>query len=140
MAKLDSLIRVRRYAVEEKQKALAELYRQTERFEIRRKQFEVELMKEREALVRETAPEMLAYFGRYSQIVKRDLGRIDAELKKLDVRIGMMQDDIRTAFADLKRIEIVHNRRLATERKAQDDKESAEMDAIGIDGFRRNAE
>lgn len=137
MAKLDSLIRVRRYAVEEKQKALAELYRQTERFEIRRKQFEAELMKEREALVRETAPEMLAYFGRYSQIVKRDLGRIDAELKKLDVRIGMMQDDIRTAFADLKRIEIVHNRRLASERKAQDDKESAEMDAIGLERFHR---
>lgn len=140
MAKLDSLIRVRRYAVEEKQKALAELYRQTERFEIRRRQFEEELIVEREALVRETAPEMLAYFGRYSQIVKRDLGRIDAELKKLDVRIGMVQDDIRMAFADLKRIEIVHNRRLAAERKAQDAKDSAEMDEIGIEGFRRDAE
>lgn len=140
MAKLDSLIRVRRYGVEEKQKALAELYRQVERFEIRRQQFEEELMTEREALVRETSPEMLAYFGRYSQIVKRDLGRIDVELKKLDARIGLMQDDIRSAFADLKRIEIVHNRRLASERKAQDDKESNELDAIGIERFHRASE
>lgn len=140
MAKLDSLIRVRRYGVEEKQKALAELYRQVERFEIRRRQFEMELMKEREALARETSPEMLAYFGRYSQIVKRDLGRIDGELKKLDARIGLMQDDIRAAFADLKRIEIVHDRRLAAERKAQDAKESAELDAIGIERFHRSAE
>lgn len=140
MAKLDSLIRVRRYGVEEKQKALAELYRQVERFEIRRKQFEAELVKEREALARETSPEMLAYFGRYSQIVKRDLGRIDVELKKLDARVGLMQDDIRAAFADLKRIEIVHNRRLAAERKAQDAKESAELDAIGIERFHRASE
>lgn len=140
MAKLDSLIRVRRYGVEEKQKALAELYRQVERFEIRRTQFEQELMVEREALVRETSPEMLAYFGRYSQIVKRDLGRIDVELKKLDARIGLMQDDIRSAFADLKRIEIVHNRRVAAERKEQDDKESNELDAIGIERFHRASE
>lgn len=140
MAKLDSLIRVRRYGVEEKQKALAELYRQVERFEIRRKQFEEELITEREALVRETSPEMLAYFGRYSQIVKRDLGRIDVELKKLDARIGLMQDDIRAAFADLKRIEIVQGRRVAAERKAQDAKESAELDAIGIERFHREAE
>jgi flagellar protein FliJ len=140
MAKLDSLIRVRRYSVEEKQKALAELYRQVERFEIRRKQFEEEMAKERDALAREASPEMLAYFGRYSQIVKRDLGRIDGELKKLDVRVSMMQEDIRAAFADLKRIEIVHNRRVEAERKAQDAKESAELDAIGIEGYRRSAE
>lgn len=140
MAKLDSLIRVRRYGVEEKQKALAELYRQVERFEIRRKQFEEELMTERESLARETSPEMLAYFGRYSQIVKRDLGRIDVELKKLDARIGLMQDDIRAAFADLKRIEIVHTRRMDAARKEQDDKESAELDAIGIERFHRASE
>lgn len=140
MAKLDSLIRVRRYSVEEKQKVLAELYRQVERFDIRKRQFEAELISEREAVARETTPEMLAYFGRYSQIVKRDMARIEVEVKKLDARIRLVQDDIREAFANLKRIEIVNDARKEEERKAQDAKESAELDAIGIEGFRRNAE
>lgn len=140
MAKLDSLIRVRRYSVEEKQKALAELYRQVERFEIRKKQFEGDLIKERLALEQQLTPEMLAYFGRYSQIVKRDLGRIDLELKKLDARIRLAQDDIREAFANLKRIEIVAAARKEAEQKAQAAKEDTELDAIGIEGYRRNAE
>ena len=140
MARLDSLIRVRRYAVEEKQKVLAELFRQVERFETRRQQFELEIIKEREALEQKKTPEMLAYFGRYSQIVKRDIARIDLELKKLDARIRLAQDDIREAFANLKRIEIVAANRKEAERKAQSDKEDGELDAIGIEGFRRNAE
>lgn len=140
MARLDSLIRVRRYAVEEKQKVLAELFRQVERFETRRKQFEVEIIKEREALEQQKTPEMLAYFGRYSQIVKRDMTRIDLELKKLDARIRMAQDDIREAFANLKRIEIVAAARKEAEKKAQDTKEDTELDAIGIEGFRRHSE
>ena len=140
MARLDSLIRVRRYAVEEKQKVLAELFRQVERFETRRQQFELEIIKEREALELQKTPEMLAYFGRYSQIVKRDMARIDLELKKLDARIRLAQDDIREAFANLKRIEIVAANRKEAERKAQDAKEDTELDAIGIEGFRRNAE
>lgn len=140
MARLDSLIKVRRYSVEEKQKVLAELFRQVERFEIRKRQFEAEIIKEREALEKEKTPEMLAYFGRYSQIVKRDVGRIEVELKKLDARIRLAQDDIREAFANLKRIEIVAANRKEAERKAQSDKEDSELDAIGIEGFRRNAE
>lgn len=138
MAKLDSLIRLRRHGVDEKQKMLAELYRQVERFEVRRQQFEAELMKERQALENERTPEMLAYFGRYSQIVKRDMGRIELELKKLDTRVRAAQDDVREAFANLKRIEIVQDARQAADKKAQDDKESAELDAMGIEGHRRN--
>lgn len=138
MAKLDSLVRLRRHAVDEKQKILAELYRQVERFEIRKKQFEEELIIERQALEKEKTPEMLAYFGRYSQIVRRDIGRLETEMKKLDGRIRQAQDDVREAFANMKRIEIVQTARQEAERKEQNARETGELDDIAIEGFRRN--
>lgn len=139
MARLTSLIRLRRHGVEEKQKLLADLYRHVERFEIRKKQFEAELIKERLALDIHAPPEMLAYFGRYSQIIKRDLTRIETEIRKLDARVRKAQDDIRDAFADLKRIEIVQQNRDTAEKKEQEARESADLDEIGIEGHRRNA-
>lgn len=140
MARLDPLVRLRRHAVDEKQKLLAELYRQVERFEIRRRQFEEEIIKEREALEKEKTPEMLAYFGRYSQTVKRDIARIDLELKKLAVRVAAAQDEVREAFANLKRIEIVQKSRQEAEKKEQNAKEVNELDDIAIEGFRRGSE
>jgi len=47
------------------------------------------------------------------------------------------QENVRAAFADMKRVEIVHERRQKEEQKEIDDKESRELDAIGIEGFRR---
>lgn len=140
MAKLDSLIKLRRHNVDEKQRILAELFRQIERFEIRKRMFEEELKKEREVVDQLRTPEILGYFGRYSQVVRRDLARIDVEVKKLDTRIRAAQDDIREAFASLKRIEIVQKSRKETERKEQNAKETAELDDIAIESFRRNAE
>lgn len=137
MADLDSLIRLRRHSVEEKQKTLATLYRQVEQFEIRRKLYEEELSKERQALEKEVTPEMLAYFGRYSDVVKRDVARIDQEIKKLEVRVQIAQDDVREAFANMKRIEIVQKQRQDAENKKEKAKEDSEMDDIGLDGYRR---
>ncbi|PZO88741.1 MAG: hypothetical protein DI626_01115 [Micavibrio aeruginosavorus] len=66
--------------------------------------------------------------------------RLNLEKVKLETRINVAQDDVREAFANLKRIEIVQRERDATEKKEQADKESREMDEIGIEGFRRKEE
>ena len=68
------------------------------------------------------------------------LERLNFEKSKLEVRIQIAQDDVREAFANVKRIEIVQKERERAERKEQDDKETKEMDDIGIDGFRRKEE
>ena len=140
MADLNPLIRLRRHAVDEKQKALSELYRQVEAFEGRKRHLLEQLETERQILNTATQVEMIAYFGRFSDVVTRDVERLNGQISKLEARIRVAQDDIRNAFADLKRVEIVQRNREAEEDKKAEAKETNELDAIGIEGFRRNAE
>ena len=140
MADLNPLIRLRRHAVDEKQKALSELYRQVEAFEGRKRHLLEQLETERQILNTATQVEMIAYFGRFSDVVTRDVERLNGQISKLEARIRVAQDDIRNAFADLKRVEIVQRNREAEEDKKAEAKETNELDAIGIEGFRRNKE
>lgn len=138
MANLLSLIKLRRHNVDEKQKVLADLYRQIETLENSKAMLIERLRNERAVLDQSGTLEMYAYFGRFSQNIQRMVERINLEKQKLEMRITIAQDDVREAFANMKRIEIVQKERERVEKKEQDDKESREMDDIGIEGFRRN--
>lgn len=140
MADLGPLIRLRRHSVDEKQKALSELYRQIEAFEERKHHLLDQLQRERDVVNNTSQVEMIAYFGRFSDAVTRDVERLNAQISRLDARIRIAQDDIRNAFADLKRVEIVQRSREDKEKAAADRKETNELDDIGVDGFRRKAD
>lgn len=140
MADLNPLIRLRRHSVDEKQKALSELYRQVEAFEARKTHLLDQLQRERDILNDAQQVEMIAYFGRFSEAVAKDVERLNAQISRLEGRIRIAQDDIRNAFADLKRVEIVQRSRNDREKAAADRKETNELDDIGIDGFRRKAQ
>lgn len=140
MANLKSLIKLRRHNVDEKQKALGELYRQVEMIE-QNKQILIErLQEERDVLDKNGTLEMYAYFGRFSQNIQRSLERMNLEKQKIEIRINVAQEDLREAFANMKRVEIVQREREIEEKKEQSAKEDREMDEIGLDGFRRRAE
>lgn len=140
MANLLSLIKLRKHTVDEKQKVLADLYRQIESIEQSKNTLIERLRNERATIDKSGMLEMYAYFGRFSQNVQRMIERLNAEKEKLEMRIRIAQDDVREAFAGMKRIEIVQKERERAEKKEQTDKESREMDDIGIDGFRRQEE
>lgn len=138
MADLNPLIRLRRHAVDEKQKALSELYRQVEAFEGRKRHLLEQLETERQMLNSNPQVEMIAYFGRFSDAVNNDVERLNGQISKLEARIRIAQDDIRNTFADLKRVEIVQRNRKEEEKDKQAAKDTNELDDIGIEGFRRN--
>ena len=140
MADLDSLVRLKRYGVEEKQKVLADIYRQIELREARKKELLERLETERTALDKLGDVESYAYFGRFSGVIQKDMERLDGEIKTFETRLGIAQEEVRTAFADLKRVEIVNERRAEEERQEIADKESQELDEIAIEGFRRKGE
>jgi flagellar export protein FliJ len=140
MANLKSLIKLRRHNVDEKQKFLANLYREVEMIEASKNTLIQRLRTERDVLDKSGSLEMYAYFGRFSQNIQRMLERLNEEKKKLETRIVIAQDDVREAFANMKRIEIVQREREKEERKEADDKETREMDDLGIEGFRRKEE
>ena len=140
MADLEALIRLRRHTVEEKQKVLAEIFRKVEVLENRKNELLERLENERKALEENLTIETRAYYGRFEGVIRGDVERINTELAKLETRVQIAQEEVRSAFADMKRVEIVHKRRQAEEAQAIKDKESLELDEIGLEGFRRNEE
>ncbi len=140
MANLLSLIKLRRHTVDEKQKMLAELYRQVEMIEENKNILIERLRTEREVLDQNGTLEMYAYFGRFSQNIHRSLERMNVEKQKLELRIQIAQEDVREAFANMKRIEIVQSEREKADKKEAEDKETREMDDLGIEAFRRKEE
>ena len=140
MADLKGLIKLRRNTVEEKQKVLGEIYRQMEAIENQKKDLQDKLKRERAALDENMDIEARSYFGRFQDVVNAKIENLTAQANTLEGKLQIAQEDVRAAFAEQKRVEIVHDRRLEEERQAINNKESQELDAIGIEGFRRNEE
>ena len=140
MADLEGLIRLRRHAVEEKQKILAEIFREVEELERQKKDLLERLKKEREALDEIEAIETRAYYGRFEGVIRENIEKINNDLAQLETRLNLAQEEVRSAFADMKRVEIVHRRRKEEEAQEIKRREENEMDEIGIDGFRRKEE
>ncbi len=137
MADLDPLIRVRKHTVEQKQKFLADLYRQSEQMAAQKKKLEDDIVIERKKMEEMNSVEMMTYFSNYLKAVKHKIAGIDEGMRKLDGRIEVAREAMREAFAELKKIEITQERREAEEEAALDKKESDLMDDIALDGFRR---
>ncbi|MCK5285442.1 MAG: flagellar FliJ family protein [Alphaproteobacteria bacterium] len=136
MADLSPLIRVRKHVVDQKQKFLAELYRQAEEFENQKKTLEDQMAEEQEQL-NEMGVEMLSYFASYAKAVKERIADIEEAATKLAVRIEVAREDMRMAFAELKKIEITKETREKAKLKELNKKESNELDEIGIEIYRR---
>ena len=139
MADLNPLIRVRKHVVEQKQKFLSDLYRQAEDLESQKQKLSEELNTE-SAKIRDMGASMLSYFGPYAEAVKQRIKGIMAALGKVETRIDVAREDMREAFAELKKVEITQERREDEEQKEIDRKESNDLDEIGIEGYRRRIE
>ncbi len=136
MADLAPLIRVRKHAINQKQKFLAELYRQAEELE-QQKQNLLDHLEEEKEKVKDMDVAMLSYMGPYSDAVKDRVQDIDDAAKILESRIELAREDMREAFAELKKVEITNDRRKAEEQGVIDKKEIDELNEMAIEGFRR---
>ncbi len=140
MADLNPLIRVRSHTVEQKQKALAQLYSEVEVLESEKATIFAALEEEGRKLTAENTGEMQGYYGTYAEGVRKRAKAIDKLISRLEGRIEVARDDMRSAFADLKKIEITQKQREKEERVAQNKKESAILDEIALEGYRRKME
>lgn len=140
MADLEPLVRMRKHLVEQKQKFLADLYRQAE--ELQKEKFFLikQLKDERAAVDAMNSVEAVVYFGRYSEVIKGRIEDIDEASAKMEARIEVAREDIRNSFAELKKVEIVQERREEEEERARNKKESQTLDETAIEGYRRKQE
>lgn len=135
MADLLSLIKLRKHTVEEKQKILSTLYREIENLQNKRREMEDQLAREKELATTNNGAG--AFYGLYAENMRKKIARMDDAIRKVNARIDLAQEEVRAAFAEQKKIEIIQRNREEEEEKALADKESQLMDDMAIEGFRR---
>lgn len=137
MAELDPLIRYRKHRLDEKQRRLADLYREAEQIEQHKAELFEKMNAEAEAANSSSDAYMVQDFLRFSANVRARIEKLDAQREKLEVRIEAARRDIQDAFGELKKIEITQQRREAEAAEAGKRKEDRELDDIGIETHRR---
>lgn len=136
MAGLAPLIRVRKHAVEGKQKALAELYRQADALAARRADILAALEAERAAA---QGVEALTALARYEAGCAARLAEIDRGAAALEPKISAARQAMAGAFAELKKVEIIAGRRADAARRAANKAQGAELDEAALERHRRRA-
>ena len=138
MADLNTLIKYRKHLIDEKQKAVSQLYRDAETIE-RTKQVVIDQIdREKNAAESMNTPEAFALLGRYLDGARKKIRALDLSLRKMEQRIEAAQEDVRNAFTEMKKIQITQDRRDAEEDRLQKVKEDNNLDSIGIERFARS--
>ncbi|SOD96025.1 flagellar FliJ family protein [Caenispirillum bisanense] len=136
MAKgLHSVIRLHKWTVDEKRRALGQLQSQEEQILRMQRELQEELARE-QALARQDVTFAMA-FGRYlpRYVARRDaLARALVDIRR---RIDKARQDLAEAFLDLKTFEITQASRDLAEKRERDRKEQERMDEIGLTLHRR---
>lgn len=94
-----------------------------------------------EMKVAEKTPEMGAFFGGFAKRIKKRQEILYEEVKKLDVKLAELSEEILTAFADLKKYEITRDNANARAKAEVARKETMAMDEIaGVQFVRKEKE
>jgi flagellar export protein FliJ len=138
MADLSTLIRLHKHELDEKRLALAGLYTAMAALERQRRDLEFAFEREKEAAA--NTDDIHFTFTRYVAQVNRQRKKMDEQKEELEKKIAAAKDSMMTTFSELKKYEMTQQERdrLAAEERQM--KESHEMDAIGLEGFRRKGE
>lgn len=137
MADLNPLIRLRKYRVEEKQKVLAELFRQTELLEGRKRVLLADMEREEAMANESTSIDAMFAFVAYAARVHTEIEKLNMLITMMEPRILKAQDEMREAFSEQKKAEIIQEQREAEEAKEIARKENTNLDEIGVEAFRR---
>lgn len=137
MANLKPLIKLRKYQVEEKQKILAALLRSVEEIESKKRAILLSIKEERRIAEESDDYETQASFRMYAERAREQVKIYDGEIRKYNFLIDKAQEDMREAFSEQKKIEIIQKEREAEERAEENRKDGARMDEVGISGFLR---
>ena len=132
MANLKPLIKLRKFRVEEMQKSLAELYREAEAIETRKQTYLTALEHERAHIDQSQDVTEISLFHTFAERVKKIVEDLDDELYIINGRIDVAREEMREAFGELKKIEMVQEQREQDERNIADKKESDTLDEVGV--------
>jgi len=132
---LDTIIRLHKWQLDERRKALGELQALSEQLGAEIVRLDGDLAREK-AIAAETPASSIDLAGYLKAMLTRR-AHLQVSQKHVDKQIAAAQDEIANAFAELKRFELAKadrdRRALLKQRKI----EMARFDEIALEGFRR---
>lgn len=134
---LQTLIRLNRFEVDEKRRALAALLDQEAEMQGRIRRIDAELKAEQEAFASADIQQLGAAFGPYAAAAKERKAALLEELADLYPQIEQARADLADAFAELKKYEIAEANRAADEAAEEARAEGLELDEMGLAAYRR---
>ncbi len=137
MARLEGIIRVRKWELDEKRRVLVALERERSAIIDRMDAIDREVIAEREAASLEVGPVSL---GAFMNGAKIRLDQLSAELAIKDQEILVQHEEVSEAFRELKTFEIAEEQEKARIKKDLEHKEQVALDEQGVQSFLRGDE
>lgn len=135
MRALSTLIRMHRYQLDEKRRALTDLENLRADLVRQREKLEADLVQEQE-VAKKVEVGAFAYAGFARGVINRR-EKLQGSLAELDARIAAAQQDVAAAFQDLKRHEIALAAKQRRQREEADRRQQAELDEVSLEMHRR---
>jgi flagellar protein FliJ len=130
MKSRETLIRLKRFQVDEKRRQVAQIEQMVAEFERMATDLDREIKAEEgRAGITDTAHFAYPTYAR-AAMVRRD--NLRGSANDLKVKLEAAQAALAEAFEDLKKVEILDDRERASERALEAQREQAEMDRIGL--------
>lgn len=138
MRPFDTLIRLSEQSLDEKRKLLSQLELELDRARSVRVALDEELAIEQQTA--KQSPEAGRLYGAYAQAMIARRQRADQLLADAEAAVDAAREEVRTAFAELKRYQITHDARLAALAAEQARKDQAVLDETAQNLARRKAD
>lgn len=135
MNSLKSIIRLHKWQLDEKRRALAELQNLADRLKNEAERLEQELRSEQET-ARHDIEASFGYAGFARAAIDRRR-RIEESIAQVQQQIAVATDEMAEAYQDLKRYELAEEERLKREKEKIRRKEAEMLDETALVGFRR---
>ncbi len=130
MAGLESVIRLRRWSLDEKRKALLALQAQEEAIVRDLRGLDADMITEQRT-AREQPDFLFAYRGFADGLIQRR-ERLNEELEDVRTRLRSASREVADAFEELKKVEQVEEGRLEAEAREEAQREQAYLDELGL--------
>jgi flagellar FliJ protein len=135
VSELDTLIRLHRWQLDEKRRALADLQALADRLEEEKARLEAEVAREQET-ARGSAEVAFSYAG-FAQVAIERRRRLEESIAQIRRQIVSATDEVAQAFQELKRYELAQEGRDRLERQRRRRREGALLDEVAVTGYLR---
>jgi len=137
MSSLDSLIRLHRWHLDEKRRAVAELESLVQSLTDQVGRLDAEIAAERDAATIEDNPASTMTFGAYLKATDLRREKLQASLQQAKRELAAAKEEINEAFQTVKRFEVVRDDRTARATLRNRRIEGAALDEIAVSAHER---